>query len=140
MSPQLQLVSEHKADQRRENLPTADEVAVILPDEWSGSGRRDVILTLRASEEGNQGYTFISSDHGAFMPLHFVLFFLMGNQDGTGDNSLRISIIDGRELDYTSESTIDSVYISVTENRGCYSTAKTISRIYYDGICNFRSE
>jgi hypothetical protein len=30
--PRLQLIMEHNTNQRRENLPVADEIALLLPD------------------------------------------------------------------------------------------------------------
>ncbi|KAG0644478.1 hypothetical protein HOY80DRAFT_1028878 [Tuber brumale] len=44
LDPQLKLVVESGADMRRENLPTADEVALILPEEYGQRGLRDLVL------------------------------------------------------------------------------------------------
>src|SRR6201999_1955983 len=47
LNPQMRLVMEAGADRRRENLPTGNEVAVILSDESEGASRRDIVLVVR---------------------------------------------------------------------------------------------
>ena len=42
LNPQLKLVVEKGADRRRENLPTSLEIAIIIPDEYSEAGSRDI--------------------------------------------------------------------------------------------------
>ena len=44
LNPQLRLVVERGADLRRENLPTADAVSMILPEEYGSAGFRDIVL------------------------------------------------------------------------------------------------
>ena len=44
LNPQLQLIVESGADRRRCNLPTSNEVAMIIGDEYAESGFRDIIL------------------------------------------------------------------------------------------------
>ncbi|KZP22144.1 hypothetical protein FIBSPDRAFT_1018870, partial [Athelia psychrophila] len=66
-------------DRRRYNLPTADEVAVILPGDGSQpTDSRDIILRLRAPEGPLQR---ISDGHAAYACLHYVLLFPHG-EDG----------------------------------------------------------
>lgn len=38
LNPQMLLIMETGADQRRENLPTANEIAVLIPDEYNEPG------------------------------------------------------------------------------------------------------
>ncbi|KAJ6462878.1 hypothetical protein C8R45DRAFT_752003, partial [Mycena sanguinolenta] len=57
---------------RRGNLPTADEVAVILPNDQS-SQPRDIILRRR-----NGPLLRISDLHPAYSPLYYVLLFPFG--------------------------------------------------------------
>ncbi|KAJ7429282.1 hypothetical protein B0H11DRAFT_1768854, partial [Mycena galericulata] len=57
---------------RRGNLPTADEVAVILPDQ-AGTHPRDIILRRR-----NGPLVQISDLHPAYTPLYYVLLFPFG--------------------------------------------------------------
>jgi hypothetical protein len=73
-------------DPRRYNLPTANEVGVILPGEDIFQGdRRDIILHLRPqyyyNEHDNSDHLQlqrISEGHAAYAPLHYVLFFPFG--------------------------------------------------------------
>ncbi|KAG5549150.1 hypothetical protein RHGRI_014498 [Rhododendron griersonianum] len=62
-------------DRRRFNLPTTDEVAIVIPEDGSeSSGMRDIILHL----EGNNGLMRINECHPAYLPLHYVLLFPRG--------------------------------------------------------------
>ncbi|GFZ19875.1 hypothetical protein Acr_28g0005800 [Actinidia rufa] len=62
-------------DKRRYNLPTSDEIAVILPgDGTEVNGMRDIVLHLR----GNNELMRISECHPAYLPLHYVLLFPRG--------------------------------------------------------------
>ncbi|XP_028079646.1 uncharacterized protein LOC114281401 [Camellia sinensis] len=59
-------------DRRRYNLPTADEIAiVILGDGTEVTGMRDVVLHL----QGNNELMQINECHPAYLPLHYVLLF-----------------------------------------------------------------
>ena len=42
---------EHGADQRRENLPVADEIALLLPGEENDRPQREIILTARPARD-----------------------------------------------------------------------------------------
>jgi hypothetical protein len=64
-------------DRRRYNLPTADEVAVILPGDGVAQDKRDVILRFRDPERGSP-FLRIHDGHVAYAPLHYVLFFPSG--------------------------------------------------------------
>ena len=79
LSPRMELYLEKTADRRRENLPTSNEVAVIIPDEYGESGFRDIVLTLWNPSAGESPFTSINSSHGAYMPLHYVLLFPGGD-------------------------------------------------------------
>jgi len=63
-------------DQRRYNLPTSDEVAVILPGDGTAPERRDIILHPRS---GTYSLTRIDDGHPAYSPLHYVLLFPYGD-------------------------------------------------------------
>lgn len=64
-----------RRDQRRYNLPTADEVAIILPgDGTEVMDQRDIRLHLR----GGNGFMQISECHPAYLPLHYVVMFPYG--------------------------------------------------------------
>jgi hypothetical protein len=81
ITPQLKLVMEKGADNRRENLPTAHEIALLLPGEESSLCKRDLILSKRpARQTVNDGSHLqtISYNYALYMPLHYVLFNIYG--------------------------------------------------------------
>ena len=63
-------------DRRRYNLPSTDEVAVILPGDGTAPQRRDIILRSRTD---NGSLTRIDDGHPAYCPLHYVLLFPNGD-------------------------------------------------------------
>jgi hypothetical protein len=73
-------------DPRRYNLPTANEVGVILPGEDIFQGdHRDIILHLRPryyhnpiNHRDHLQLSRISEGHPAYVPLHYVLLFPFG--------------------------------------------------------------
>jgi hypothetical protein len=80
LNPQMSLVVETGADLRRENLPTTDEVSMILPDEYGRGGFRDIVLAerLNGGVQSN-GFSIINSNHASYLPLHYVLLFPYGD-------------------------------------------------------------
>lgn len=79
LNPQMKLLLELGADSRRSNLPTTDEVAMVIPDKYQQGGFRDIVLAYRSPENNNNQYHTISSNSAAYMPLHYVLFFPRGD-------------------------------------------------------------
>jgi hypothetical protein len=75
------IVLQPSADSRRYNLPTADEVAAIIP----GSGEeevdqhREIILRLKTPAQGGS-LKRISHLNPLYSPLHYVLLFPHGDQ------------------------------------------------------------
>ncbi|PHZ14394.1 uncharacterized protein RHIMIDRAFT_278936 [Rhizopus microsporus ATCC 52813] len=63
-----------------------EEVAAVIPTEYSDRNFRDILLTLRRNRYDiiRQGYDFdqhfqrISRTHAAYMPTHYVLLFPHG--------------------------------------------------------------
>jgi len=79
LNPQLHLVVERGADLRRENLSTADEVSMILPEEYGSGGFRDIVLARRVNgEDLVRDLTLINPNHALYLPLHDVLLFPYG--------------------------------------------------------------
>ena len=78
LGPQLQLTLKTGPDRRRENLPTSDELAVIIPDAAADAQVREIVLAARGGQDGSR-YQRISSAHAAYMPLHYVLLFPKGD-------------------------------------------------------------
>ena len=78
LNPQMRLVLEQGADQRRSNLPTSTEVSVFIPDEASAPGTRDIVLAQRYTDPEQSRFVKINRSHAAYMPLHYVLLFPTG--------------------------------------------------------------
>jgi len=75
LGPQLQLTLKTGPNRRRENLPTSDELAVIIPDAAAADVNvREIVLAAR-SGLGESCYQQISSAHAVYMLLHYVLLF-----------------------------------------------------------------
>lgn len=79
LNTQMRLIMETGADQRRENLPTANEIAVLIPDEYNEPGHRDIVLAQRLPDGQSTRLHNIPHTHPAYMPLHYVLLFPHGN-------------------------------------------------------------
>ena len=77
LNPQLHLILEVGADRCRFNLPSTEEVTMIIPTEQEESSFRDIVLATRASNGGN-GFTIINENHAGYMPLHYILLFPRG--------------------------------------------------------------
>jgi hypothetical protein len=75
LSLQIQLVIESRADCRRENLPTGNKLAVIIPDKFDSDSRRDIVLALREPGCNSLQLSRIAVDHAAYIPLHYILLF-----------------------------------------------------------------
>ena len=75
----MRLILEAGADRRRENLPTSNEVAVIIPDEYGDASFRNIILAEYYAPNKQPRYCRINSTHATYMPLHYVLLFPHSN-------------------------------------------------------------
>jgi hypothetical protein len=54
LNPQMHLVLKQGSNRRRKNLLTSDEVATIIPDEYSDPGGHDTVLAERSGPTGDQ--------------------------------------------------------------------------------------
>lgn len=79
LSPQMRPVLEEGADRRCENLPTSDDVAAIIPDEYGDPSCRDIVLAERGGPADRPRCHRINATHAAYMPLHYVLLFPHGD-------------------------------------------------------------
>jgi hypothetical protein len=79
LNPRMRLIVEKGADRRRENLPTANKVAVLIPDELDDAGLRDLVLAVRQPGNNNQILSMVYIIHPAYALLYYILFFLKGN-------------------------------------------------------------
>ena len=78
---QARIILQPSADHRRFNLPTADEVAAIIPGNGDEdiSEHREIILRLKAPAEGSS-LKRISHLNPLYSPLHYVMLFPHGEQ------------------------------------------------------------
>lgn len=84
-----ELVIQEGADRRRENLPTAREFAVILPDVTEPE-RQEVLLFQRHADGSlSNRFQYIHRGHPAYLPLHYVLFYPFGNPGYKWNTPLR---------------------------------------------------
>lgn len=75
----MKLLLELGANRRHSNLPTTDEVAMIIPNNYQQDGFRDIVLAYRSPKNNDNQYHTISSNSAAYMPLYYVLFFPCGD-------------------------------------------------------------
>ncbi|XP_026420322.1 uncharacterized protein LOC113316331 [Papaver somniferum] len=72
---QVSLHFNENSDKRRYNMPTAEEVSVIVPEKPSDiKAPCDILLHLKAGK----GFTRINECHPTYLPLHYVLLFPYG--------------------------------------------------------------
>ena len=70
---QARLTYKSHTDPRRYNIPTADEIAVILPGDGMAYAPRDIVVQLRGG-----GFKKIFDTNPVYAPLHYVLLFPRG--------------------------------------------------------------
>ena len=73
------LILEAGANRRRKNLLISNEVAVIIPDEYSNTSFRDIILAERYAPNKRPRYYRINLTHAVYIPLYYILLFPRGN-------------------------------------------------------------
>lgn len=78
LNPRTQLIMTRGADQRRNNMPTSNEIAAVIPDDPDTTAR-DIILFRR--DENGQEHNFhrIWPTHPGYMPLQYPLLFPHGD-------------------------------------------------------------
>ena len=75
----MRLILEAGANCRCENLLISNKVAVIIPDEHSNAGFRDIVLVERGMPNKPLWYCRISLAHAAYILLHYMLLFPCGD-------------------------------------------------------------
>lgn len=75
----MRLLLKERVDCRRNNLSTADEIPIIIPHEYNRTSFFDIVLACQQSENDTPIFQNISFITAAYMPLHYVLFFLCGD-------------------------------------------------------------
>jgi hypothetical protein len=94
MDLKLRLIASRTKDARRYNVPTTDEVAVLMVGDGSEAvDRRDVVLAQQAGP-----FQRISELHVGYMALHYPLLFPYG-EDGWHPNILLNGVVADADLD-----------------------------------------
>ena len=75
---QMALVEESGADHRCENLPTANEVLVLILDEYLDLSFQDIVLAVHDPVE-NKRLRIVPISHLGYIPFHYVLLFPCSN-------------------------------------------------------------
>lgn len=75
----VRLIVDANQDRRRYNLPSADDVAILLPGEGTGDFR-DIVLRCREGPLHR-----INECHPAYSPLHYTLLFPLGSAGWRSD-------------------------------------------------------
>jgi hypothetical protein len=86
---------EKEADKRRENLPVADEIALLISGKEDRPGNREVILTARSARDApNQIKPLhqIPYTHFLYHTLHYVLLYPFGEPS----RDFSINLLDSR--------------------------------------------
>ncbi|CEG62922.1 hypothetical protein RMATCC62417_00155 [Rhizopus microsporus] len=84
ISPSMRMRLIEGGDRRIQNLPTMEEVAAVIPIEYSDRSFRDTVLTLRSNNNLRQNIGFeqrfqrISQTHAAYVCTDGVLSFPHG--------------------------------------------------------------
>ena len=78
LNPPLKFIMETRADSRRENLPTSNEIALIIENEYGEAGFRDIVLARRTGNVDNN-FSIINPNHVSYMALDYVLLFPYGD-------------------------------------------------------------
>jgi hypothetical protein len=111
MDLKLRLIASRTKDARRYNVPTADEVAALMVGDGSEAvDKRDIVLAQRAGP-----FQRISELHVGYMPLHYSLLFLYG-EDGWHPNIPFNGVIAYVDLDedHAGESELQRKHCNVT--------------------------
>ena len=69
------LIMKTESDECHTNLPTANEMAVILPDEYDQVCFCDIVICSCHTEGAQHGFSHVHSSHAAYMPLQYPLLF-----------------------------------------------------------------
>jgi hypothetical protein len=75
----MRLIVEAGADCCRKNLPTTNEVAVIIPYEFDDASSWDILLAVCDPARGQLTLEKVPVTNAVYMLLHYILFFLRGD-------------------------------------------------------------
>ena len=74
---------EAESDEHCINLPTANEMAVILPDEYNQVCFHNIVICSHHTEGAQQGFSHVHFSHAAYIPFQYLLLFLYGDSGWT---------------------------------------------------------
>lgn len=77
----MHLVIEPRADRRCKNLPTGNELAVIIPNEFGEQSRQDIVLAVCKHACNCLQLERIDVTHATYMPLHYVISIPLQEQE-----------------------------------------------------------
>ena len=112
LNPRMELICATGADRRRHHVPVANEVAMIIPDEYGIASVRDIVLANR-NVARNGEYQIICSNHAAYTPLHYTLLFPFGELGWHWALRLQHSKVMGHANAFHNVSTTSSACIHV---------------------------
>jgi hypothetical protein len=78
-NPQMHLILESDADRCCENLPTSNEVTALIPDEYTDTSRRNLVLTVRKAGRKRPQIHTVNVIYVVYIPLYYVLLFPYGD-------------------------------------------------------------
>ncbi len=82
ITPQLNLITEKGVDRYRENLPTANKIALLIFKEDSQVPGRDLVLILKVDRPAVDQNLYLQNiyfTHPLYMPLYYVFIFFWGD-------------------------------------------------------------
>ena len=77
LNPRMELICATGTDHRQNNVTVANEVAMIIPDEYGLASVCDIVLVYRNNTNESE-YHAICSIHAAYTPLDYTLLFPYG--------------------------------------------------------------
>jgi hypothetical protein len=75
----MRLVLESDADRYRKNLPTSNEVTVLIPDEYTDTSCCNLVLIVREVGHERLQIYIVNIIYIVYILLYYVLLFLYGN-------------------------------------------------------------
>ncbi|KAI8972162.1 hypothetical protein BDB01DRAFT_811183 [Pilobolus umbonatus] len=70
ISPEMKMSLIVGSDRSTQNLPTANEIAAIIPNEYAERSIRNIVITYRGNTDNESNFKLIHDTHVAYMPLH----------------------------------------------------------------------
>ena len=75
LNPQIKLIIKARANWCYKNLPTANEVTIVIFNKHKSASNYNIILTNRGLPREPLWYYYISLNYTAYIPLYYILLF-----------------------------------------------------------------